>query len=205
MNGYAIRSLVVLGVCVLSISIEGQRQTIPQAVASGARGRTRTAPSGRPPDVAEVLRQTNVIVRGIVGQPISRLSDDEFDVYTDYEILDSTVLYADVVFGTAKAGAAPAVVVTQLGGTAAVNGIPYTQKEEGLDPLRSGMEAVFLLERVDGKLQIAGTFFGVFEISGGDLRPLTSRDTFALEYRGVQATAAVDDLVARLRAIRQGF
>ena len=77
----------------------GQRRTIPEIVAGGAAtdgvlGRVRTVGSGPTPEVTDVLRTTDVIVRGIVDQPRGYLSDDQFDVYNDYPIVNPAILFA---------------------------------------------------------------------------------------------------------------
>lgn len=192
-------SFVALGL--VPAIAHAQRPTIPVAVAEGVLGRTRTAPSGRPPSVSDILSKTDVVVRGIVGEPRAYLSGDGRDVYTDYVVRNAVVWFDSQVASSPLPGSMPAITVTQLGGTIVINGLEYIHKEEGLPPLTPGMEALFLLQRVKGRYEIAGTFYGAFRIVSGTLLPLTSEETFAPEYRNVAADQAVAGMVTQLRAL----
>ena len=194
--------LTVLAVVALPVTIHAQRETIPEALARGSSGRVRTAPSGHPPDIADLLRDTDIVVRGIVGEARSYLSDDQRDVYTDYRIDNPVFLYQAQSVPSARPGVMPTVTVTQLGGTVTINDRKFTQTEQGLPPLESGAEGLFLLERVDNHYRIVGTFYGAFGIVGGTLRPLTKVQSFAPEYKDVAAAPAAEEMVTRLRALR---
>jgi hypothetical protein len=179
----------------------GQGQTILEMLAAGATGRVRTVPSGAPPTIAELLQDTDVIVRGIVGQPRRYLSEDQRDVFTDYPILNPWYVYQPVLV-TSKTPSAPGVVVvTQLGGAVTVNGARFTQTEEGLLPLESGIEGLFFLKRDRGRLFIVGTFFGAFRVVDGKLVPLTPKVGFAPEYRDLSVGEALEHMIVQLRAI----
>lgn len=196
------RSLLALAAVAVSISVHAQRETIPEAIARGATGRTRSAPSGATPTIAELVRDTDAVVRGIVGVHRSYLSEDKRDIYTEYTIIQPEILYQADVVTTATPGVLPTITIAQLGGTVAVNGVEFTQTELGLRLLQTGTEGLFLLKRVGNRYHIVRTFYGAFAISNGKLVPLTPRDDFAPEYRDAPAAQAAEEMVTRLRTLR---
>ena len=201
--GVLTTSLTVLAF-VLTLSSVGhaQSETVHEAIARGATGRVSTAPSGHPPTVTDLLRETDIVVRGIIGQPRAYLSGDKRDVYTDYALKNPAILYAKQVLSSAVPGASADVTVTQLGGTIEVNGVKFTQQENGLLPLEPGVEGLFLLKRVDNRYQIAGTYFGAFRIAAGRVTPFTMRQSFAPEYRDASTEHAVAEIMRQLRTLR---
>ncbi|HXG89981.1 MAG TPA: hypothetical protein VNJ02_16760 [Vicinamibacterales bacterium] len=201
---YPKRWLSILAMVVFaSAVVDTQRETIPEAVARGSTGRIRTAPSGLAPAMTEILRDTDMVVRGTIGKPRSYLSEDQRDVYTDYPIMNFVILYQARVHASRVSGVAQSVTVTQLGGTILMNGVNFTQTEHGLGPLEPGAEGLFLLQRIDSRDRIAGMFFGAFSISGGVVHRLTKVESFAPEFQGAPAATVVAEIVASARALRE--
>src|SRR6266540_5525091 len=122
-------------VFVLLLSPQANRETIPDAVAHGATGRVATVPSGPMPTVPEILRDTDMIVLGTLGEPHSYLSDDQQDIFTDYRIVNPEILFQSDISSTPTPGITPTVTVTQVGGTINVKGTVFTQKESALSLL----------------------------------------------------------------------
>jgi hypothetical protein len=187
--------LLPLGILTFSLSVEAQRLTIPELVARGGVGSVATAPSGQLPTVADLLRVTDVIVMGTVGEPRSYLSADQRDVFTDYPLTHPVFIHGSSKIATPMPGVVPRVIVTQLGGTVAINGIQFTQKEPALPPLQTGMIGLFLLQRVGDKYLIAGRFYGAFDITDDEVTPLMSREDFAPDYRKVRVSDAIERMV----------
>lgn len=184
---------------------EGQdlRQSIPEAVAAGAVSSVATTPSGPVPRVDDLLRTADLVVVGTVGEPHSYLSDDQRDIYTDYSLLGSVVLF-DSRFGALSAPHGdPTVTVTQRGGTLLVHGVMFTHKESALAPLRAGREGLFILQRLGNRYLIAHRYFGAFDLTDGTMIPLAAREDFGDRYRGMDARSAVDAISARIRVLRQ--
>jgi hypothetical protein len=191
--------LAVMALLGVSTRAYAQGETVLEAIARGASGRIRTAPSGKPPEVATVLRSTDLVVRGTLGEPQSYLSPDQRDVYTDYPLERPVVLFQKRQTASDKPGITPAITVTQLGGTISLNGVKFTQTEDGLPPLKPGSEGLFLLTRINDRYWIAGTFFGAFGIVDGKLKTLTSMQSFAKEFDGAPADRAGADLASLAR------
>jgi hypothetical protein len=69
-----------------------------------------------------------------------------------------------------------------------------------LSPLPVGATCLFLLTRVGNRYHIADKYYGVFRVSDGLLTPLVDERDFAKEYKGLPASAAIKDIVARFSA-----
>jgi hypothetical protein len=192
-------ALLLLSPPIARVKAQQQRQTIPQAIAEGAVNSVSTVPSGQVPTIAALLRNTDIIATGTVGEPRSYLSDDQRDVYTDYPIVDPVFLFQSQSAPMPKPGIMPTLIVTQLGGTVAVNGTRFTQKEPALAPLEKGTRALFMLQQTNGHNFIAGRYFGVFGVTETRLVPLVARQDFAPEYRTIHVSSAIDTMLATLR------
>jgi len=192
--------------CAVSAPVAGQ-ETIPELLArTGVSGvGESTTPSGIAPSLSQVLAETDLVVRGVVGKPRGYLSADERKVYTDYPIMDPVILYQPEVAKASRPGpnAVPVVTVTLAGGTVEVSGLTYTEKHEALPPLEQGVECVFLLKRASGALRIAGTYYGAFAVRDTRLVPLTRKSGFALELAEKATDQATTDLVTKLQQLRR--
>ena len=197
------KSLAALALVAVPLLVSAQHETIPEAIVRGAYGRIRTPGSGVGPSVDDILRRTDIVVRGVLGEPRSYLSDDQRDVLTEYPMIEPIFLYQAQFTSASLPGILPTMTVTQLGGTVVLNGVTYTQAEQSLLPLQRGFEGLFLLQRVGNRHMIAGTFVGIFSLSGETLTPLAKTGTlFAAEFKGLSTTEAIADIVNRLRILR---
>ena len=182
----------------------GQLKTIPQQLAEQGIDLTSgtSVPSGAPPNLDVVLRDADVIVRGIVGNPRSYLSDDQITIFSDYPIVKPAVLFDKTVVSSPMPGFRE-IVVTLEGGKVTLGGLTFTVIPEGLPGLNPGSECFLLLKRMRGKLYVAGDgYLGAFEISPDNrLMPLTGARGFAPAYRGAAATPAVNSIVVRRRSV----
>lgn len=184
-----------------TVEAQPRQETIPEAMARGATGRTATAPSGKSPTIAELLREADIVVRGIVGEPRSYLSEDKLNVYTDYPLVHPVVLFQRKALTSPTPGQ-HSVTVTQLGGRITVGNLDFTQAEMGLSRLVPGSEGIFILKWNQNKSHIAGTFYGAFGVSNKTVMPLTSKHDFALDYRGAPVDTVLADLTTRLQIVR---
>jgi hypothetical protein len=188
-----------IAVTVMTVSQFGRRQgpTIPEMIATGAVESVATEPSGAPPPVVSILRLTDLVVTGTIGEPRGYLSDDQRSVQTDYPILGAVVLF-ETKKTIPKSGVSRDVIVTQFGGTALVGQTAFTEQQPALEPLPSGRQGLFLLRHVGDKYWIAGQFYGAFDITNGRLKPLTSKPNFAAEYQDVPLSEALDSVLTIL-------
>jgi hypothetical protein len=177
--------------------------TIPEAIAGGATGRVANAPSGIGPSTEDVLRETELVVRGVVREPRSYLSEDAVNVYTDYTITKPLILYSTISIQSREPGPLQEVTVSQIGGTVVVNGHTFTHANRGLPLPEPGTEMLLLLKRVGSRWQLANKYSGAFAIANGKLNPWGMQRRFGQEYRGAETTTAIPELVARIHAVRK--
>jgi hypothetical protein len=120
--------------------------TIPEIVSRGWGWVGPSKPSGTGPDMHDVLRRTDTIVRGIIGQPLpSYLSRDQREVYTDYPVRSPWILYQEVLVPSPIPGLLPNVTVVVRGGAVVIKGVPFTAEYRGQPEMTPGSECVFLL------------------------------------------------------------
>lgn len=184
-----------------TVGLHGQLATIPEQLAREGRSLHSGAsiPSGVAASIDDIVADTDAIVRGIVGEPRSYLSQDQTDVYTDYRLSNPVIAYQSKVLSSPRPGM-PSVIVTLLGGTVTIDGLSFTSRHEALPELPLGAECLFLLKNTDDDhYRIAGTYYGVFAITGGRLTPLTRKHGFAPEYQGAIAEEGTQAMVSRLR------
>jgi hypothetical protein len=179
-----------------------QRLTIPEAVAKGATGSVASAPSGPVPTVKELVHRSDVVVIGTIGEPHSYISEDQYEVFTDYPIRNPRYLYESKSRGGARPGTVPDISVTLRGGTVLVNGRKYTQKEDALALLQSGSMGLFLLRHVADKFTPAGVYYGAFAVSNGRVMPLVPRNDFAPEFRNITVSDAENRILALTAATK---
>jgi hypothetical protein len=192
----------LVAMAVVAVPTYAQRETVPEAIARGATGRVRTAPSGKAPTLPELLAETDLIVQGTMGGSRAYLSEDRADVYTDHVLLNTFILHGTIAPQASKVpGQIPSLTITQLGGALQFGGVIFTQTEHGLPPLRPGMQGIFLLTRVSDKYLIAKVFYGALEIRDGKVFPLARPEAFLPEYRGKEVDDAIRDLLENVRAL----
>jgi hypothetical protein len=80
---------MLIGLSLLPTAILAQLKTIPTLLAEHGNDLRSGAsvPSGAAPDLDVILRDTDLIVRGVVGNPRSYLSDDQMTIFSDYPIV----------------------------------------------------------------------------------------------------------------------
>jgi hypothetical protein len=178
------------------------RPTIEDAIAAGATGSVSTVPSGPCLSMETILRSTEMVVVGRIGDPTSYMAPSHRAIYTDYMLTNATVLY-DAHPSEPHDSASRPVVVTQLGGTIEIHGVRFTQKESGLTPLEPGHIGLFLLERVQGKNMIARRWYGAFDVTNAHFVPLFTREDFAAEYRALGAADAERAILEQLRQLNR--
>ncbi len=207
----AVLLLAVVGA--RTIFAQDSRLTIPEIVARGwgmnaARG-CGVAPS---PPLSEVLRQTDLVVAGTVGEPSSYLSDDQRDIYTDHALTDTRVYYqrpsSRPTLRLEVPGVPPEppiVGITELGGTATVSGRPFTEdvSYSGVKKVTSGMTGLFLLKRRGNRHWLTSPVFGAFEVVNNRLSLLAERRDFAPELRDLPAEIAIKTMLDILRQQEQ--
>jgi hypothetical protein len=200
---WRLRSVAPIAVLIaagLQVALYGQRLTIPELLARGETQSISFAPGGRQQDAPDPLTKTDLIVRATVGTPRSRLSDDQFEVYTDYSLLNTVVLYGPEPALPSRPGETiPPLTLTQRGGRITLNEKTFTQFETALPPLVPGTEGLFVLRLVGDRYHILGDYLGAFQIVGERLIPLVRHMEFGQEYRDATVASAVEKMLTKIR------
>lgn len=182
-----------------SLSIPEQLKHAGEPLAHGVE-----IASGPAPTLREVLSDTDVIVRGTVGESRSYLTDDQREIRTDYSILGVEFLFRRDDLQKIQVPSVPgALTVTLLGGEVTVGGLSYTSIHKALPSLEAGTECVLLLKQIGDKYYVALKYYGAFRTEQNGLIPSTLRRGFAAEYENVPAATAINDIVAQRRKLRR--
>ena len=175
---------LLVAACTIVAQAQSQSETIPEAIARGASGRTSTEHSGKSPTVAAILADAELVVRGTVGESRRYLSPDKRDVYTDYSLVAPVVLYQRTPRTAQKPGQL-GITVTQLGGKVMVGNVEFTQTELGLPALMPGTcRASSSSNCATENITSRGHSMERLALSGSTVKPLTSKHDFAPEAQG---------------------
>lgn len=120
----------------------------------------------------EMVRRSDLIVRGRLTEKTARLSDDESTVFTDYAITPTRVLKRPMDLAISQApGGTPAITLQEVGGTLVVDGLRLETQTDSHDPgrpLTVGDEYVlFLMKPVPSSATTKRIRSGVFELASG--------------------------------------
>ena len=190
-------SLLLLILSLLAApSTQDRPLTIPEALAhsGGPLTKSVSTPSGPLPTLDRLLERTGLIVRGIVRGGRSYLSQDEQDIYTDYEIRNPIVLY-DSASPSPAGRIGTHLTVTILGGEVVVNGTLCKSVHQALPALNPGPEHLLLLRRDGERYFLAGTYFGAFRVANGLIEAAANHQEFAATVNGKSADRMATDLV----------
>lgn len=132
--------------------------------------------TNRAPDVAPIpfdafVESADLIVCGSLVRIGTYLSNDERELYTDYEVLADDVISSRREQLAALQGHRP-LVVRQWGGELNLHGVDVKITDENFPPMPTGVRLLLLMsyEPETGKYTITGKFGGVFAIRrGGEL------------------------------------
>jgi hypothetical protein len=193
-------SLIIL-VGLVTLRLPGFAQTIPEELLTAKKSFVRTVwVDGPPPSIDSLVKEAALIVRGTVGTPRTYLSQDKKLVYSDYPILNPTVIFPPSVDPSSRPGMATGVTVTHLGGKITIDGLSFDMFQMELPRLIPGIECLFLLKSKGDKYEIVGQIYGVFRMDGDKFNPLAAVGGFADDFREMRPADAVAGILALRRA-----
>jgi len=189
--------------CVASLTsvLQAQLLTIPEALAKAGRSLSSgpSVPSGPAPSIDQVLAETDLIVRGVLGEPTTRLSDDQMEVYTEYPLRNAVIRYNAISNGM-PAARPSSLLVTVLGGTFIINGLTFKSVHGALGLLQPGAEYLLLLRSVGNRYFLAAEYYGAFQVVGSTATNHVQKRGFAEELNGKPVAQVEQTLLARIRA-----
>ena len=185
--------------------VAAQRPQIPELVANAGRplGFFTGTPSGPAPELDDILVAVDFVVRGVIGEGFSYLSDDKTEVYTDYTIQAPVMLYPEARSARPTAPKWPSPLkVTILGGTVPVGSFTFNSHHEMLPSLEVGAEYLLLLEERHGRFFPAQSYYGAFRVHQGRLQPQVRKSGFAPSLVELPPKEGIQVLVRRTQAVR---
>jgi hypothetical protein len=126
------------------------------------------------PSFEEIVSRSNLIVHGRVESKESYLSDDQYEIYTDYVLTPIRILWR-------QAAQVPSpIIVKRWGGEMTIEGAQVIARDHGALPIEASPEVVLVLipGKTSGKFQLVSEFAGVFSIEAGYINPLTPDPKF---------------------------
>lgn len=184
------RTLVILiAAIVMASPTYAQRPTLPEVAAKSTTNKGMAMPRIReiaPVSLEQLVAEADLIVRGRVTQTKSHLSEDQYDIYTDYEILPYEILASTGTEPGRQMPGPAALVVTRYGGRMILHGVPIEVRDTNLPPFEAGAELVLFLKR-----KIPGTGYtvvremGAFAVESGHVRPLVKPPLELKKYEGL--------------------
>lgn len=189
----------------LSVKLDGQQGTLrDEVLQKNGPVRRTTISEPAPTSLRDLLQMTDLVVRGIVRESVAYLSEDGRDIWTDYSIQPTNVVFPPEPAGSLRPGALPlALIVAKRGGRLILEGHPVESIHKGLPQFETGMDGLFLLVRNGDKYQIAGSSLGAFKIQQGEVVPLTTFEHFAREHRGKVERQFIEEITTTLQQVRQ--
>jgi hypothetical protein len=151
----------------------------------------------------ELSKAAQLVVIGKLVNPVSHLTQDERDIYTDYLIqVTSVVMDRASVASAQQIGPLPPLTVRLHGGTIVVNGVPVTIECTSPTKWRGDADLLLFLMRTESKSQPnnfepIGAAAGLFEVTQTGLRSRVAGSRVNEEVDG----APVDQIVQRIKSI----
>ena len=154
----------------------------------------------QPVTLNDILDQTDVIARGVVGASTSKLTPDESDVFTTFELAGPKVAFQANPPQLIRPGVVPRPVsVTVKGGTVTIGSHTVTVNYPDLPTLKPGMEIIALLSDRDSKyVPAAGQ--GLVAVRNGRVELLSHARPALQNFGG----AVADEVLNQIATIRNG-
>jgi hypothetical protein len=164
------------------------RPTLPESISLHA-----PAPFNRqrqrellPPTLAEMTAEADLIIQGSATPGRPYLSADQRDLYTDYLVVPSRVIFQRNVATTQISGVAPSIILKRWGGRTVINKVEVILEDVDLREFTAGDELVLFLvfDPADKKYQLAGEISGAFAVKRGKIEALVQHSRH-LQFNGM--------------------
>jgi hypothetical protein len=181
-----------------AVGVPGQTPTLVELAAQGEPVSIRRYIELNPVPLEILAQRADLIVHGTVTLKRTYLSDDQRELYTDYEVIPKQVVASSIAIETKKPGFQP-LLVKQFGGRTVINGVPVELTHRNLPLMRDGSDVVlFLAFDETGKKYTIQDLSGAFIVTDGRVTPLLTPPVKYEQFRGEHVT----DFVARIQRER---
>jgi hypothetical protein len=196
------QKLMVLSLLPVGMALLAQQPTLRQLIAETHADLGVTKNAELPPiRFATVLNETDLIVRGKLGNGVGRLSPDELDVFTTYPIVNPEILFPSTPDPYRTPGMAPvSLSVSVKGGTAIVDGYRASVHHDDTPDLVPGLDMILLLQTVKDQHWIAGHGAGAFIVRESKVLPAMPRRGEHHQFVDRDVQDFLNDVIAWRRA-----
>lgn len=147
----------------------------------------------------QMLASTGIVVRGVIGEGVPKLTPDGQSITTTYTITNPTVLFSATPPQVMAPGVMPrAVTITLPGGTLPVGRFSAIVHYADSPKVTRGMNVIALLQNREGTYIPAGGA-GVFEVRQGRIVALSTRIGAHQQFSGM----VEDDFVSQILTMRK--
>jgi hypothetical protein len=191
------RADCLLVVAALAVTAQAQVPTLRERVARERADISSTRNVEFPArSIAHVLKQTDLVVRGILGPPVAHLSADGHDIFTTYDLNAPQVLFSAKVAEVSRPGlSVTAIRLRQPGGRLQIDGFTATVRYDNAPSLSVGMDVVLLLRDDRGVYEAAGGA-GIFQVRDDTIVPLGNHPADHRRFSGMRSDAFISEIVA---------
>lgn len=175
-------------VTLAAATFDAQRPTLPELA---ARTNQRIVHSKHreliPVDLAELMRRSDLVVRGKITRIESYLSEDQRLICTDYKITPTRVIAGRRATRGKPTPGFNEITFTHYGGTMTLHGVPVEVRDDNLPPFEDGTEAVLFLEESEkGRTPfVIVNAVAAFEVVDNKVRPMVKPPLKLEKYRGM--------------------
>jgi hypothetical protein len=145
----------------------------------------------------ELVGSSDLVLQASVAPLRTYLSDDQYDVFTDFLVTPLTVLLQRTPDTSAVPGDARSIVVRQYGGRMVLDGVQITAVNRDAVPFDTTPTVVLFLKRAQtGGYELVHERLGVFRVRDGQLEPPTTAGDYS-RFRGM----SIGQLDAEIRQL----
>jgi hypothetical protein len=156
-----------------------------------------------PDSYENMLARTDIVVIGSAKRLRTYLSENQRELYTDYEISPVRILFQAFSPSSARPGVIEPIVLTVWGGHTTIEGVEVVI-EDADAPVLEGQSSLLLhLSREsNGKYKLANDVTGASSVVNGRVGLLGKPGAYDDAFRSLQGQqlVAVEDLIAKLRS-----
>lgn len=142
--------LQIVSILIACAVLSAQRPTIPEIAAGGESTDIAVHEESVGVALAQLSASADVVMQGTARLLGSRLSADEYHIYTDYA-LDNPSLIGQAQARQRRTPAPVHVVFRQLGGEIVINGVRISMTSSALPLLSDGAQVIVFLQELESE------------------------------------------------------
>ena len=152
-----------------AIPASSDQLTLPQEARLKAPNPVMVARSCEkvPLTLEQIVRPADLVLYGTVNLIRTYLSEDQRELYSDYEVTPLRVMIQKVAVSTSTPGQARPIIVKQWGGHTTIDGVFVSVEDDDLRPMSSGAEVILVLTLQKDRKYGIDSYAGKLDVSNG--------------------------------------